>query len=330
MTDPTAGVQVAEATGHPEPGEGSTAVEGRSPLQIAFGRLKRDKLAMVCAIVVLFFVLVAIFADVLAAIFGVSLDPVRNCDVLECNAANPGVGYPLTGPPYYGFDPEHPFGIAPRTGADNLAHWLYGCRTSLIIAGTATLIASLVGITLGLVAGFAGGIVDKIISFVIDFFLTIPFLLAALTIAPIVIDRFSQSEHYALYQVLSLIGVLSVFGWMGVARLIRGEVLSLREREFVLAARVVGMPTRRILLKELLPNLVAPIVISTSLMLPRLRRPRGRSGVPRHRRERRGQVGRLVGPDDRQRDPVLVQLPAVPDRADGRCRAARALAEPAG
>ena len=62
--------------------------------------------------------------------------------------------------------------------------------------------------------------------------------------------------------------MLSLFGWMGVARLIRGEVLSLREREFIQAARVLGMPTRRILIKELLPNLAAPIVISVSLMLP--------------------------------------------------------------
>ena len=111
-------------------------------------------------------------------------DPLVNYDVIY----NTGQGYPKTGPPFYPFDPEHPFGIAPRTGADNLAHWIYGCRTSLMIAGAATLLASLTGIIVGLVAGFAGGVVDKVLSFIIDFFLTIPFLLAALTISPIVLN----------------------------------------------------------------------------------------------------------------------------------------------
>ncbi|KAA1424136.1 ABC transporter permease [Nocardioides antri] len=274
MTDPTAGVQVAETTEgrqhfSDEPtGRRDKAIEGRSPLQIALSRLVKDKLAMVCAAVVLFFILVALFAPMITSALGVSTDVVRSCDVLECNAANPGVGYPKTGPPFYGFDAEHPLGLAPRTGADNLAHWVEGCRTSLLIAGSATLIASLVGIVLGLTAGFAGGVVDKIISFVTDFFLTIPFLLAALTIAPIVIERYSTGDSYATAQKVSLIGVLALFGWMGVARLIRGEVLSLREREFILAARVVGMPIHRIMLRELLPNLTAPIVISVSLMLP--------------------------------------------------------------
>ena len=272
MTDPSAGVQVAETEeGTPfseESGEERDGFVGRSPMRIALGRLAKDKLAMVCAVIVLFFVLIAILAPWLSNLFGVTTDVARSCDVLECNAANSGVGYPKTGPPFYGFTADHPFGIAPRTGSDNLAHWLEGCRTSLLIAGSATLIASLVGITLGLIAGFAGGFVDKVISFITDFFLTIPFLLAALTIAPIVIERYSTGDSYATAQKVSLIFVLAVFGWMGVARLIRGEVLSLREREFILAARVVGMPTRRIMLKELLPNLTAPIVIAVSLMLP--------------------------------------------------------------
>ncbi|UUZ59365.1 ABC transporter permease [Nocardioides sp. B-3] len=243
-------------------------ITGKSPLQIAFGRLRRDKIAVSCFIPVMFFIPVAIPADVIAKIFGVSLDTVTACDVLECNFASSGVGYPKTGPPYHAFDSSHPLGIAPKSGADNPAHWIYGARTSLIIAATATLFASVTGIVIGLIAGFLGGTVDKVLSFVIDFFMTIPFLLAALIIAPIIIDRFGTSDSYQTIQLLSLIGVLSMFGWMTVARLIRGEVMSLREREFVHAARVPGMPTRRILFRELLPNLMAPIVISISLMLP--------------------------------------------------------------
>jgi peptide/nickel transport system permease protein len=240
------------------------AIAGRSPMQIALGRLMRDKIAMVCAAVIVFFLCVAVFAPLITKFFGVNTDTVFPSQYLDML----GGGMPLKGPPNHGFDPEHPFGIAPQSADDNLAYWVYGCRTSLTIAATATLFASVVGITIGLLAGFLGGIVDKVLSFFIDLFLTVPFLLAALTIAPILNDRFATSDNYASIQKFSLVAVLAIFGWMGMARLIRGEVLSLREREFVQAARVIGMPTHRILIKELMPNLAAPIIISISLMLP--------------------------------------------------------------
>jgi peptide/nickel transport system permease protein len=233
-------------------------------MRIAVTRLMRDKIAVICALVVVFFVLVAVFAGTICKIFGVSTETVFPSQFLDVL----GGGMPLKGPPLNGFDPEHPFGIAPKTADDNLAYWVYGCRTSLIIASTATLIASGVGVIVGLLAGFLGGVVDKTLSFFIDLFLTVPFLLAALTLAPILNDRFALSDNYQTIQRFSVVAVLAIFGWMGTARLIRGEVLSLREREFVQAARVLGMPTSRILIKELLPNLAAPIIVSVSLMLP--------------------------------------------------------------
>ena len=245
-------------------GKKDQGITGKSPTRIAMERLVHDKIAMVCAFVVLLFVLIAVFAGAICSIFNVNTDTVLASQYLDVL----GGGLPLKGPPNHGFDPEHPFGIAPQSANDNLAYWVYGCRTSLEIATMATLVSAVVGITLGLIAGFVGGVVDKIISFFTDLFLTIPILLAGLTIAPIINERFAASDNYPRVQFWSLAFVLSVFGWMGVARLIRGEVLSLREREFVLAARVVGMPTRRILIKELLPNLAAPIVVSISLMLP--------------------------------------------------------------
>jgi len=238
-------------------------VAGKSPMQIAWGRLRRDKIAVVCMVVVLFFVLVAIFAPLISKAFGVT-----NAVVFPSQYLDFATGMPKDGPPLNGFDPEHPFGIAPKTAKDNLAEWVYGCRTSLMIAGVGTLFAATFGIVMGLVAGFMGGIVDRVLSFFIDAFLTVPFLLAALTIAPIISERFNTYDNYPTIQKFSIIGVLAMFGWMGIARLIRGEVLSLREREFVQAARVMGMPTRRILVRELLPNLAAPIIIAVSLMLP--------------------------------------------------------------
>ena len=239
-------------------------ITGKSPLRIAMGRLLRDKIAVVCLAVVLFFVIVAVFAGPIQKLFGVTTETVLPSRFLNPDLT-PKAEY---GPPYGGFTMEHPFGIAPQTATDNLAFWLEGAQNSLQIASIATVVAMVVGVTLGLLGGFLGGVADRVVSFVTDFFLTLPFILAALTIAPIINERFRDSGNYETAQVIALIGVLAGFGWMSVARLIRGEVLSLREREFVQAARVMGMPTSRLLLKELLPNLVAPIVVAASLMLP--------------------------------------------------------------
>ncbi len=251
-------------TDEPDRPEGDKKLAGRSPTQIALGRLRRDPIAMICLFIVLFFTFVAVFAGPLCSLLGVSTDT-----VLASERVDLVTGLPLTGPPNHGFDPDHPFGIAPATGNDNLAHWIYGCRTSLWLGFMATVLSTLIGVTMGLVAGFLGGLADAVISFFIDLFLTLPFLLAALAIAPIIADRFGTNvELYNKLTFWTLVAILVTFGWMGMARLIRGEVLALREREFVKAARVMGVPTRRILVREILPNLVSPIVVSISLGLP--------------------------------------------------------------
>jgi ABC-type dipeptide/oligopeptide/nickel transport system permease subunit len=246
----------------PDP-EQEKEIAGRSPIQIAVSRLRSDKIAMMCLAVFIFFFVVAVFAPLIARLFGV-----------EVRAGNPSTdtdifNFPVIGPPDHPFTWEAPLGLAPNTGNDNLAEWLYGARTSLGIATISTLLATMIGITIGLVAGFSRGWLDRFVSFVIDVFLSLPFLLMALALAPIIILRFNdQPKVLDWAQVISLICVLTLFGWMTLARLIRGEVLSLREREFVQAARVMGVPTRQILFKELLPNMVAPIVVSISLGLP--------------------------------------------------------------
>jgi peptide/nickel transport system permease protein len=242
-------------------------IAGKSPTRIAFERLRKDKVAVVSGSIVVLLILLGLFAPIICDLWGIYPDnrpgSPKPSEVLEFD------GYPAVGPPLYGFTWEHPLGLAIGTGFDNLARLLYGLRTSLGVAVTATLFSTAIGVTIGLVAGFARGWLDRIISFVIDLFLSFPFILGALVLAPIITSRFSTDvEALARAQVIALVSVLVVFGWMGLARLIRGQVLSLREREFVQAAQVMGVPTRRILFKELLPNLVAPIVVATSLALP--------------------------------------------------------------
>ncbi len=251
-----------EVTHHQDP-EMEKEIAGRSPLQIALGRLRSDKIAMLCFSIVVFFALIAIFAPLLARLFGVEVrqgDPSTDTDIFN---------FPVIGPPDHGFTWTAPLGLAPNTGDDNLAEWLYGARTSLFVATVSTVVSTIIGITIGLIAGFSRGWLDRVISFIVDTFLSLPFLLMALALSPIITLRFANQPSALKYaQVISLLCILSLFGWMTLARLIRGEVLSLREREFVQAARVMGVPTRQILFKELLPNMVAPIVVSISLGLP--------------------------------------------------------------
>ena len=238
-------------------------ITGRSPTRIALDRLRRDKLAVVSATIVLFLVLCAIFAPLICKAFGIEGPYATN------GAADLEFNYPKVGPPFHPFTWDHPLGLTPNTAYDNLARLVYGLRVSLGIALGATLFSTIIGIVLGLIAGFARGWLDRVISFVIDLFLSFPFILGALALAPIITSRFAtEQDKLKWVQFIALMSVLVIFGWMYLARLIRGQVLSLREREFVQSAQVLGAPTSRILFRELLPNLIAPIVVSISLTLP--------------------------------------------------------------
>lgn len=242
---------------------------GRSPGQVAWDRLKKDKVAIVCFIIVVFFVLVAIFAPLITSlqaadpITGLGANPEDiNTDLVDIN-----------GLPTQGSSSAHWFGVEPRLGRDLFARWAFGARPSLIIGFLAAAASTLIGVTLGLLAGYVGGWVDKVITWVIDFFLSLPILLLVLAIVPIVQLRVAGDELLTPEQTSNvrfwvLIVILFVFGWMGLARLVRGEVKSLREREFVQAARAIGVPTSQVLFKEILPNLVGPIIVSASIAVP--------------------------------------------------------------
>lgn len=261
---------VAEAT--PDPTQEMPASTGRrgkgggskSPTRIAWDRLKKDKVAIVCFAIIVVFVLMGIFQDLITNIVGV--DSSNHQDLLD----------PDTTLPTFTSSSAHPFGIEPKTGRDLFYRWVHGARPSLVVGIVGAFLTLMVGVVMGLLSGFLGGWVDRVVSWVIDFMLSLPFILMAFAVVPITVARFGNPDktgfvdptRQAVIQFVALIVLLVTFGWPGLARLIRGEVLSLREREFVQAARALGAPTRRIVFREMLPNLLGPIIVNLTVLIP--------------------------------------------------------------
>jgi peptide/nickel transport system permease protein len=235
---------------------------GRSLRQIIWARLRRDRVAMLCLVVLVAFYLTAIFGPVVAGMVGV--DPYRLDPAAIGNLGGKPVG------DWGGITPAHPLGVEWGTGRDILAQLLYGLRISLIIATSATLITVFLGTTIGIIAGYTGGLTDNLVGRLMDLVLAFPQLLIILALSGVLTQRLTQlgvPEGNAS-RVLYLILVMSVFGWPYLARIVRGQVLSLREREFVEAAVAMGSSKRRILFTEILPNLWAPILVYGTLALP--------------------------------------------------------------
>jgi peptide/nickel transport system permease protein len=143
-------------------------------------------------------------------------------------------------------------------------------RISLLIATTATILTVTFGTVIGIVAGYTGGWTDQIIGRFMDLVLAFPFLLIILAMSNVLTQRLQDLgvPEGNPSRILYLIIVISVFGWPYLARIVRGQVLSLREREFVEAAVAMGASKRRILFTEILPNLWAPIIVYATLTLP--------------------------------------------------------------
>ena len=242
-------------------GEQTGNVAGRSPMQLAMARFRQDKKSMAALVVVIVYVIAGIAAPILVGV-GV-LDPLtEHVDLLNAN----GVSDHL-----WGITWHHPLGVEPGIGRDTLSRLWYGITFSLFIAVTAALIAIVIGVLLGIIAGMSGGWVDAAIGRLIDLGLCFPqtiMLIALSTVATTFIHSNLHVPAGNATQAVFVIGVLAIFGWMAPARLIRGQVLSLREREFVSAAQLLGASRRRVWIKEILPNLWAPVLVNFTLMMP--------------------------------------------------------------
>ncbi|WP_157247441.1 ABC transporter permease [Nonomuraea typhae] len=235
------------------------AIQGRSLGQIAWLRLKRDKVAMVGAGVIIFLILVAVFAPLIVSWFGhPPLEFHRDMIDQETQIPKDRFG---------GISWDFLFGVDPQWGRDIFSRVVYGARISLLIAFLATLLSVGIGTILGVTAGFFGGWVDTIISRLMDVFLAFPLLVFAIALAGVVPDSAFGLSGDAL-RVSLLIFIIGFFNWPYIGRIVRGQTLSLREREFVDAARSLGARGPYIIFREVLPNLVAPILIYSTLLIP--------------------------------------------------------------
>jgi peptide/nickel transport system permease protein len=240
---------------------GGGKIEGRSLGQIAWRRLKRDKIAIAGFSFLLFLILVAIFAPLIVKFLGSPPNQFHQA-LIDTEG-----GTLMPKGAYGGMSWDHLMGLEPVNGRDIFSRVIYGSRISLLIAFFATLLSVTIGTTMGVIAGFFGGWVDAAISRLMDMFLAFPLLVFAIALAGVFPDSAFGLRGNTLRIVL-LVFIIGFFNWPYIGRIVRGQTLSLRNREFVDAARSLGARRPYILITELLPNLVAPILVYATLLIP--------------------------------------------------------------
>lgn len=222
----------------------STKIEGRSPWRLAYERLRKDRAAKIALGTILIIVLLAILAPVFAKILGHG----PNQQFIDIGQNANGGPVPPSGTFWLGTD---------NNGRDLFIRILYGARISLLVGVLATGISVVLGVLFGLTAGYIGGFVDTVIARFIDVMLSIPFLILAISIAYI--------SGASLWLVIGIIGVLS---FTYPARIVRGQVISIKGREFVEAARALGAGPWRIMFIDILPNVMAQVIVYATLLIP--------------------------------------------------------------
>jgi peptide/nickel transport system permease protein len=245
------GESVSEGAGVP--------IAGRSLGQIAWLRLKRDRIALAGGFVIVFLILVAVFAPFVVGLLGHPPNEPHE-DLIDPDLLVPPG-------PLGGVSRDFLFGLEPQNGRDLFSRVVYGSRISLLIAFLATLLSVVIGVVLGVVAGYFGGWVDNVIGRLMDIFLAFPLVVFAIALVGVIPDSAFGLSESAL-RVAVLVFIIGFFSWPYIGRIIRGQTLSLREREFVDAARSLGAGSGYILVRELLPNLVAPILVYSTLLIP--------------------------------------------------------------
>ncbi|NUR84224.1 MAG: ABC transporter permease [Nonomuraea sp.] len=220
------------------------AIAGRSPWQLAWARIKTDRVALVSGAVIVLLAVLAVAAPLISAWNGHDPDD----QFRDTGITAQGLPVGPNGEFWFGTD---------RLGRDLFIRVLYGARVSLVVGVVATGVAALVGVVVGLLAGYYGGIVDTILSRMMDVVLSFPYLIFAIAIVTV-----------AGPSLTATIGVISFYSWAAIARVVRGQTLAIKEREYVEAARSIGAGDFRIMFVDILPNLLAPVIVLTTLLVP--------------------------------------------------------------
>jgi peptide/nickel transport system permease protein len=229
-------------------------IAARSPWQLFWRRFRADRVAVVSLGFIVLLVVVALAAPLVVALAGVPGPNVQNPNATDA------FGSPL------GPSAAHPFGVD-QLGRDVFARVVYGTRVSLEVGIVGTAIATAIGTVVGLLAGFYRGWVDTLLSRATDVALCFPILLLGLGLAAACQVR-GCAKGLIQPGVATVIAIIALFNWTYIARIVRGQVLSLREQEFVAASRSLGASNGRIVLREILPNLTAPLIVYASLLIP--------------------------------------------------------------
>ncbi len=221
------------------------AIQGRTQWQLTWMRLRSDRVSMIALAVIVIMIILAIAAPAIAALTG-----------HDVNTAYPVTGETLDGNPV----PPGTSGFLLGTdsnGRDLLVRIFYGARISLFVGIVTTLIATVLGVAVGLIAGYFGGIIDTLLARLTDAVLAFPYIVLALALAAV----FGPS--------LTIIVVMvTFFSWAGIARIVRGQTLSIKEKEYIEAARSLGAGPFRIMFLDILPNLLAPVLVIATLYIP--------------------------------------------------------------
>jgi peptide/nickel transport system permease protein len=226
-------------------GEGPTAdyevqLESLNQWQLAWRKFRRHHLALAGLAILIVLIIAAIIGPILSPFV---FNEIPNPDVHVLAGRPPSLA--------------HPFGETGGLQRDVLQLVVTGARTSLLIGFLSMLIGVGIGTFVGAVAGYAGGFLDNVLMRIVDVMLSLPILFVILV----------ASRFFGGGNVLLIIIIVGFFSWMGIARLVRSLFLSIREREFVEAARAVGVRDRRIIFRHILPNAVSPIIVTASLVV---------------------------------------------------------------
>ncbi|MBA0051401.1 ABC transporter permease [Streptomyces sp. AJS327] len=249
----------------PSVGKRSSAEVARSPGRLMWTRFKRDRTGVIAGCVVLAFFLVAALAPVISWLYG--KNPYTRYGQERPGLLNENF-YPVK--PNGGIDGEFWFGLEPGTGRDVFTSLIYGMRTSLSLAVVITVLSVVTAILIGVVGGYVGGRTDYFLGRFTDLMMSFPNQLFFVAFTPVIAALVvgERDEMPTWLRAAVLVYVMWILGWMTLARLLRGQVLALREREFVEAAKVAGASPWRVVRRELLPNLVTPTLVQATYMLP--------------------------------------------------------------